>query len=223
VFMRLFKPLSINDAKVLIRYARYAIMNNLGLEYDFSSKESEKLNRLRNLRYGIFVSIEKIVFSDGMFKRILRGSVGTLNPINNLVDDVFVIALHSAFNDPRFSPITPAEFRHCIIELTVISEPIEVNLEWLLDNLVLGYHGILIHSDNESKVILPQKMIEYAENYYKEYGEKLGRKELIKILESEYRISENKFQVFQTQIFYEVEPDKDIIERKLYLNRYFIK
>jgi AmmeMemoRadiSam system protein A len=83
---------------------------------------------------------------------VLRGCCGTLEPARPLLLDVWHNAQASAFHDPRFAPLTLAEWRHVDVEVSVLTpcERVVVASEQELllglvpgrDGLVLAWHGM---------------------------------------------------------------------------------
>ena len=61
----------------------------------------------------------------------LRGCIGTLEPNRSLVEDIAHNAYQAAFSDPRFMPLTAAEFDSVDIHLSVLSllQPLVFNSE----------------------------------------------------------------------------------------------
>jgi uncharacterized protein len=85
-------------------------------------------------------------------ERALRGCCGTLEPARPLLIDVWRNAQASAFHDPRFAPLTLAEWRCVELEVAVLTpcERVVVASEQELlrllapgrDGLVLAWHGM---------------------------------------------------------------------------------
>jgi len=84
--------------------------------------------------------------------RALRGCCGSLEPARPLLVDVWHNAQASAFHDPRFAPLTAAEWRGVDLEVAVLT-PCErmvvasehellLQLEPGRDGLVLAWHGM---------------------------------------------------------------------------------
>ncbi|WP_054853399.1 AMMECR1 domain-containing protein [Vulcanisaeta distributa] len=163
--MQLFRPLNEQDYVSLIKYLRTKILERLGVKANYDIDPTH-LVKIAELKLGVFVSIEKLMYSDGMIKRVLRGSMGTIRPIKNLLEDSVTAAIHAAFYDPRFSPISIAEFKNCVLEVTVTSPLMDVNMDWVRREMVLGYHGLYIVDSGKATILLPQKVVEMAENYY---------------------------------------------------------
>ncbi|GAB6947426.1 hypothetical protein JCM16161A_15560 [Vulcanisaeta sp. JCM 16161] len=217
--MELFRPLNEQEYTSLIKYLRAKILERLGVKADYEIDPTH-LVRIAELKFGVFVSIEKLMYSDGMIKRVLRGSMGTIRPIKNLLEDSITAAIHAAFYDPRFSPVSIAEFKNCVLEVTVVSPLMDVDMDWVRREMVLGYHGLYIVDSGKATILLPQKVVEIAENYYQRTNKQLGVDELIQELCDSLKIcNPTSIKAFKTQIIYELRPDGNVVERKLYLNR----
>ncbi|KUO81644.1 MAG: hypothetical protein AT714_01945 [Vulcanisaeta sp. OSP_8] len=217
--MQLFKPLDEQEYPILIKYLRAKILERLGVKVDYEI-DPTILVKTAELKFGVFVSIEKLMYSDGMVKRVLRGSMGMIRPMRNLLEDSVAAAIHAAFYDPRYSPISIAEFKNCVLEVTVVSPPTDVGMDWVGNDMVLGYHGLYIVDSGKATIILPQRVVEIAENYHQSTDKYLDNEAFINELCNRLKIcSPSSIKAFETQIIYELRPDGDVIERKLYLNR----
>ncbi|MDT7863660.1 MAG: AMMECR1 domain-containing protein, partial [Vulcanisaeta sp.] len=97
--MQLFKPLDEQEYPILIKYLRAKILERLGVKVDYEI-DPTILVKIAELKFGVFVSIEKLMYSDGMVKRVLRGSMGMIRPMRNLLEDSVAAAIHAAFYDP---------------------------------------------------------------------------------------------------------------------------
>jgi uncharacterized protein (TIGR00296 family) len=62
-------------------------------------------------------------------------------------------AISSAFEDPRFIPLTKEEYRKTDIEITVLGPLKKINS---ISEIVLGKHGIYIKDGNRAGTMLPQ-------------------------------------------------------------------
>jgi len=83
----------------------------------------------------------------------LRGCIGLVTACQALVDAVTSAAVASAFNDPRFPPLTPAEWPDVRIEISVLSvfQPVTDPA-----SITVGVHGVMIRSGYRSGLLLPQ-------------------------------------------------------------------
>jgi AmmeMemoRadiSam system protein A len=91
--------------------------------------------------------------------RRLRGCIGSLEPRRPLLDDVRANALAAAFQDPRFAPLSAAEFNVTRIEVSVLSplKPLEIaDEEDALKKLRPGIDGVVLACDGRRGTFLPQ-------------------------------------------------------------------
>lgn len=87
----------------------------------------------------------------------LRGCIGRFISSDPLYEVVNASAISSAFEDPRFSPLTKEEFKKTEIEITVLGPLIKINN---INEIILGKHGIYIKKENRTGTMLPQVAIE---------------------------------------------------------------
>jgi len=83
----------------------------------------------------------------------LRGCIGRFISSEPLYTVVSESAISSAFEDPRFSPLTRAEYKNTSIEITVLGPLKKINN---INEIVLGKHGIYIKKGMMSGTMLPQ-------------------------------------------------------------------
>jgi hypothetical protein len=83
----------------------------------------------------------------------LRGCIGRFISSDPLYTVVRESALSSAFEDPRFSPLTKEEFEKIQIEITVLGPLKKIDD---ISEIVLGKHGIYIKKGMRSGTMLPQ-------------------------------------------------------------------
>ena len=89
----------------------------------------------------------------------LRGCIGSLLPHRNLVDDVVQNAKSAAFHDPRFLPLSKAEFENVEIEISLLSvpEPLEYSsADDLKSKISVGKDGVILRLDGYQATFLPQ-------------------------------------------------------------------
>ena len=87
----------------------------------------------------------------------LRGCIGRFLSTDPLYEVVRLSSLSSAFEDPRFTPLTKAEFDKTEMEITVLGPMKKISN---IKEIVLGRHGIYIKKDFRSGTMLPQVAIE---------------------------------------------------------------
>lgn len=88
----------------------------------------------------------------------LRGCIGSLEARRALVEDVAHNAHAAAFDDPRFSPLTHAEFERLDIHISVLSpsEPLQFESEEeLLRQLRPQVDGLILEEHSRRGTFLP--------------------------------------------------------------------
>ncbi|WLQ14041.1 AmmeMemoRadiSam system protein A [Hahella aquimaris] len=88
----------------------------------------------------------------------LRGCIGVLEAIRPLVQDVSHNAYSAAFEDPRFAPLKPDEWRLCALHISVLSQPrlIPVTSEQdLACKLRVGEDGLILSWRGHRATFLP--------------------------------------------------------------------
>lgn len=105
----------------------------------------EEKQGIFNEKYGLFVTLKK--------HGELRGCIGVTEPIYILNEALPRIACSSAFNDPRFPPVSERELKDINIEISILSEPKKVKSA---DEIVMGKHGVIVKKGSKSGLFLPQ-------------------------------------------------------------------
>ncbi len=83
----------------------------------------------------------------------LRGCIGRISASASLLQTVREVAVSSAFEDPRFPPLTRAEWPSVRLEISVLS-PLQRITD--VSCIQVGTHGILVRSGYRSGLLLPQ-------------------------------------------------------------------
>lgn len=83
----------------------------------------------------------------------LRGCIGNTEPHAPLYEAVGQMAIAAAFEDYRFSPMTPAELPNTRIEISVLSPMARVSGA---DEIKQGVHGVVVRRGMRSGLFLPQ-------------------------------------------------------------------
>ncbi|MHB9151289.1 MAG: AmmeMemoRadiSam system protein A [Spirochaetales bacterium] len=89
----------------------------------------------------------------------LRGCIGRMHSGRPLCETVRDMALAAAFEDPRFMPMSKAEYSEIAIEITVLGPMIRIQGK---DDFSIGTHGLYIAAKGRSGVLLPQVATEYG-------------------------------------------------------------
>jgi MEMO1 family protein len=142
-------------------------------EFSFTSEEKAELFKIARNSIASRLENKKIVTDEnemppkfkipmGAFvtlkiKGELRGCIGRFLSSDPLYEVVKASAISSAFEDPRFSPLTKEEYIKTEIEITVLGPLKKISN---INEIVLGRHGIYIKKDFRSGTMLPQVAIE---------------------------------------------------------------
>jgi AmmeMemoRadiSam system protein A len=89
----------------------------------------------------------------------LRGCIGSVEAHRPLFEDVASNAIHAAFFDPRFEPLSPEEFNIVAIEVSVLTEPKPLAYAGagdLLTKLRPGVDGVILGRGARRATFLPQ-------------------------------------------------------------------
>lgn len=89
----------------------------------------------------------------------LRGCIGYIESPLPLAKVIAEVAVKSARQDPRFPPLSAAEFAGAAIEVSVLSP-----LEPVKDTGAIrpGFHGLLVELGGRRGLLLPQVALEYG-------------------------------------------------------------
>ena len=140
-------------------------------------------------RYGAFVTLRK--------RGSLRGCIGVLYPIADLSGEIATLARDAAFEDPRFPTLSPEELPLCSIEISLLTEPEDINNP---EEFLPGRDGIIMTCRGRRAVFLPQVAEETGwsrEEMLSALSEKAG-------LSSEaWKDATARFQTFQAEVFSE--------------------
>ncbi|MGH9503100.1 MAG: AmmeMemoRadiSam system protein A [Terriglobales bacterium] len=98
------------------------------------------------------------VFATLYYQGSLRGCVGYILPVNPLYRTVAESARGAAFDDSRFSPVTPEEAPELQVSLSVLTPPRPIQPE----QVEIGRHGLLITLGPYRGLLLPQVPAEHG-------------------------------------------------------------
>ena len=138
------------EADLLFKIARKSIHSMLHDKHKLKIDQTEIPEKLR-IPLGVFVTIK----TDGK----LRGCIGRFSSSLPLYKTVSHSAYSSAFEDPRFDPLSEEEFDKVELEITVIGPLKKISN---INEIVIGKHGIFIKKDGHSGTMLPQVATEHG-------------------------------------------------------------
>lgn len=105
-------------------------------------------------KVGLFVTLKKL---DNKKNTSLRGCIGTIEGVYPLIEGVYHLAKESAFEDPRFLPVTESEYPHLTVHISILSSLTEIKNP---DTIILGTHGVVYQYRHHRALFLPEVAIE---------------------------------------------------------------
>jgi AmmeMemoRadiSam system protein A len=144
-----FIELSNNDQQELLSLARESIRIRLLFQRDLHIDETAFSPALQQYAAS-FVTLRN--------EDKLRGCIGATRATEPLVADVVHHATASAFDDPRFPPLTLEEEAEISIDISVLSTPIPLTFsseQSLLQQLSPGRDGVIIEVGAHRSTFLP--------------------------------------------------------------------
>ncbi len=151
-FMNNIPPLT-DAARTLLPIARASIAVQLGKTHP--SDESAPWLREQGATF-ITLHLDKK----------LRGCIGSLRARRPLLDDVKANALAAAFKDPRFKPLTLAEYAQVEVEISLLSALSAVTFSdetSALAQLKPRVHGVIFEYGHHRSTYLPQVWDNFAD------------------------------------------------------------
>lgn len=192
--------MELDEGIIAVKAARAAIeAETVGLSYD-DAEFPPSFNR----KSGVFVTIN--TYPDGN----LRGCIGYPEPAFPL-RDALVFSAQSACHDPRFMPLTKNESAKCTVEVTILSQPVQMQCskDDLLKEIVIGRDGLIIQFGRRRGLLLPQVPVEWGwdvEEYLEELSAKAG------LPSDAWKLKDSVIWRFTGEIFHETSPKGEIVK-----------
>ena len=180
--------LSAAEKNILLKAARDSIKSVFG-EAEKPVIDYEKYPLLK-VKAGAFVTLT--------IQNELRGCIGYIIAEDNLFDTICDAAKQAAFRDPRFYPLSYPELNHIEIEISVLSEPKNIDS---YNEIEIGKHGLILTHFGRRGLLLPQVATENKfnlENFLCAICEKAGFEPFL------WQREKLNIQVFTAEIFSEV-------------------
>lgn len=146
---------------------------------------------------GVFVTLH----SDG-----LRGCVGYPYPTMTIKEALIDSAISAALHDYRFPPVRVDELARITMEITFLSKPVRI---FGLSDIVIGKHGLIVKKGLQQGLLLPQVATDYGwtpQEFLDQTYIKAGLTP---------RDDSAEIFVFEGQVFSELRPGGDVVERCL--------
>jgi len=208
--MERFRPYNIEEGTFLVRLARRAVEERIFSGRVIEIPEDTPPKMLKD-KYGVFTTIE-IIQKD---RYMLRGCIGFPRGYFNVTRAIIESAMAAAFEDPRFPPLSKNELEKIVFEVSILSPLEEIEVKSPKDYpkaIKIGYHGLVIERGIFSGLLLPQVPVEYGwdeEEFLCEACMKAG------LTPECWLDKQTRVYRFQAQIFKEVKPRGEVIERDL--------
>ena len=148
------QQLSPEQGQWLVKLARRTLAGQFAKK--IAQKDTDALdNALADACYqitcGTFVTLT--------LNKQLRGCIGSLTSDEPIRTGVRRNTINAAFHDPRFAPLSAADFDRVNIEVSILSEPQILNYsnsDDLVEKLRPGVDGVILRKDLASATFLPQ-------------------------------------------------------------------
>ncbi|HJQ96788.1 MAG TPA: AmmeMemoRadiSam system protein A [Candidatus Polarisedimenticolaceae bacterium] len=147
--------LTATEGAALVRLARAAIEDRL-LPRDAVAAVLRSIELTPGLLEprGVFVTLHA---PEGGRRR-LRGCIGSTEAESPAHEAVLDAAVHAAFRDPRFPPLTPEEYPLVDVSVSVLTLPRVVTAE----NVVPGEDGVILEHPQGRAIFLPEVAAEHG-------------------------------------------------------------
>jgi uncharacterized protein (TIGR00296 family) len=192
------------DGPMLISSAREAITKYLTTHNILVPDSLLKDTRFEN-KLGCFVTLKK---NDE--EKSLRGCIGFPEPVYKLSKSLTEAAIYAATEDPRFQPITLKELESLLVEVSILSTPVLIDVKTGKDlpkHIEVGKDGLIMRWSFGSGLLLPQVAIEQgwdAEEFLANLSMKVGAPP------DQWLVPGTQVLKFQAQIFGEEEPKGNV-------------
>jgi len=200
-----YKQITESDGEILVKTARKVVTEYLTRHKKL--KLDDKIQTAYSYESGVFVTIND---PSG-----LRGCIGYPLPDKKLFNALTDAAISAATEDPRFPPVKLSEIDKITFEVSVLTPPIEIQIEDPLDypkKIKVGKDGLIIKTEFNSGLLLPQVPIEYGwteEQFLSHTCEKAG------LSRDFWKNKEAQVLKFEGIVFKEETPKGKVVEVKL--------
>ncbi|MEM2122610.1 MAG: TIGR00296 family protein [Candidatus Bathyarchaeia archaeon] len=197
--------LNLDEGRLLVKLARKAIVEWLRNHVRIDPPENVS-ERLR-VKAGVFVTLNR--WDRGLS---LRGCIGLPYPVKPLIEAVIEAAIDAATGDPRFQPVKLDEMKSIVVEVSVLTPPMEIRVEDPLDyprHIEVGVDGLIVEKGLFKGLLLPQVAVEWSmdsEEFLSNCCMKAG------LSPDSWISKEVKVSKFQAQVFAEEEPEGSVRE-----------
>ena len=197
-----YHKLSESEGEALVKTAREVVTEFL--KNNKKMKLSKEFENNFSFNSGVFVTLNSHVG--------LRGCIGYPLPNEKLFNALADAAIAAATQDPRFPSVTATELDKITFEVTVLTPPIDIEVENPLDypsKIKIGRDGLIVKAGFNSGLLLPQVPQEYGwneEEFLNHTCEKAG------LPKDYWKNKETKIQKFEGVVFKEQSPNGKVVK-----------
>ena len=184
------------QGRTLIGLARETIAARLGISAAGAGEilAQELSDPLFQEQRGTFVTLK--------IKDQLRGCMGCLTPSETILEGIQRNAINAAFNDPRFPPLTGPELEEAEIEISILTNPRQLEYDTgrdLIKKLRPNIDGVIIGKGLARATFLPQvwEQLPRVEDFLCHLCRKAG------LSPEEWRKGELDVSIYGVQYFHE--------------------
>ena len=198
--------LSLEDGKYLVRLARKSIERYL--KERRTEDVSDAPSRLME-KGGAFVTLETYP------EKNLRGCIGYIMAVKPIAQAVSECAVNAAFGDMRFRAVGEAELASLVVEVSVLTPPLRVEVEepaHYEKAIRVGRDGLIVEDGYYSGLLLPQVPVEHRWDEHEFLCQTCVKAGMPP---NAWESKRTAIYRFESQVFGERKPMGEVEERKL--------
>lgn len=203
--MKNYNEISLEDGKILVKMARTIVTEYLKNRTKITLEKKFESNYSFNS--GVFVTLSSPLG--------LRGCIGYPLPDRKLFDALIEASIAAATEDPRFPPVKSEEIDQITFEVTVLTQPEEVQVsdpKEFPSKIKVGRDGLIIKHGFNSGLLLPQVPVEYSWTEEEFLGHTCKKANLPWDC---WKDRETQIQKFEGIVFKEKSPNGDVVREEL--------
>jgi uncharacterized protein (TIGR00296 family) len=203
--MKNYNEISIEDGKILVKSARTIVTEYLKNKTKITLDKKFESNYSFNS--GVFVTLNNPLG--------LRGCIGYPLPDRKLFDVLIEASIAAATEDPRFPPVKSEELDQITFEVTVLTQPEEIQVsdpKEYPSKIKVGRDGLIVKHGFNSGLLLPQVPVEYSWTEEEFLGHTCEKANLPWDC---WKGKETQIQKFEGIVFKEESPNGDVVRGEL--------
>lgn len=139
--------------EALLKLARASIAEAIGISYTLDLDQLLAENPWLEETGASFVTLNT------RENDLLRGCIGSIIAHRPLYEDIIHNARSAALNDPRFPSLSADEFDHITVEVSILTDPVEIaysSIDDLRSKVTVGKDGVILKYGSYQATYLPQ-------------------------------------------------------------------